>query len=268
MNSSTFTAFIAVLVVIAGCGLVVLDNHASDDGQPERIGIVGAMPCEVENILNEMTLNEKKTIADMEFNVGKLYGHDVVVVQCGMGKVNAGVCAQTLISQFNVKAVINSGAAGSLDPALSLGDFVISEKTAQHDYDVSPIGDGTRNYEKGEIPYTGKVYFDADSDLRESAVKAIRQSAPDKDVVTGLICTGDLFVVTGEQKSTILANYPDGKCCEMEGGAIAQICYLNHIPFVIIRAISDNGDGEEFADHMEEIGHQTANAVISMIRGM
>lgn len=263
MNNAAVTALVAILVVAGGLGIVAYGNVNSDDSQPERIGIVGAMDCEVNDIKKEMTIERTEKIADMDFCIGKLAGHDVVVVKCGMGKVNAGICAQTLISQFNVKAVINSGAAGSLDSSLRIGDFIISVKTAQHDYDVSAIG-----FEVHEIPYTGKVFFEADEKLRESALKAVKDSAPDAKVLEGLIATGDLFISEDSQKISILADFPDAKCCEMEGGAIAQTCYLNGIPFVIIRAISDDTSGEQFIDHMEEIGRESANAVIEMIKGL
>lgn len=206
---------------------------------PEAIGIIGAMEEEVNPLKEALTDVQTTTVADMEFNSGKLDGVDVVVVQCGMGKVNAGICATTLINQFNCTKIINTGVGGSLDNTLDIGDIVVSTDAVQHDFTVEAIG-----FEKGEIPYTGLYAFPADEQLRKQAVEAVRESAPDVNVYEGRICSGDQFIASREQKDTIIGDF-GGMCCEMEGGAIAQACYLNDTPFVIIRAISDKADDSE-----------------------
>jgi len=156
-----------------------------------------------------------------------------------MGKVNAGICAHTLINDFGCTKIINTGVAGSLDNAIDIGDIVVSTDAVQHDFDVTPIG-----FERGEIPYTGLYAFPADETLRALAVSAVHSSAPEIQVFEGRVCSGDQFIASREQKETILSNF-GGECCEMEGGAIAQACYLNNTPFVIIRAISDKADDSE-----------------------
>lgn len=244
MNSNGLVA-VAIVAIIAAAACVCFLGGPSDDNEPERIGIIGAMDNEVASLKEAMKVDYTKTVASMEFFVGKIGKCDVVVVQCGMGKVNAGVCAQTLITQFNAKAVINTGVAGSLDNALDIGDFVVSTDAVQHDFDVSPIG-----FEKGEIPYTGKYSFEADAKLRAKAVDAIYKSCPDVAVYEGRVCSGDQFISTSAQKDAITSSF-GGLCCEMEGAAIAHICYLNDTPFVIIRAVSDKADGSSEMDYAE-----------------
>lgn len=209
------------------------------------IGIIGAMPEEVESLKQALEGKESKKIADMEFCTGTLDGRKAVVVQCGIGKVNAGICAQILISLFSVTHVINTGVAGSLDNAIDIGDIVVSVDAVQHDYDVSPIG-----FHIGEIPYTGLYAFPADEQMRALAVSASRKAAPEIRIFEGRVCSGDQFIASSAQKSRILSDF-GGMCCEMEGAAIAQVCYLNRVPFVIIRAISDKADDSEEMSYQE-----------------
>ena len=203
----------------------------------EKYGIIGAMDHEVAALAKQLENRTSETIAGMEFFSGSFGDTPAVVVKCGMGKVNAGICAHTLINRYGVTAVINTGAAGSLDNRIEIGDMVVSTDAVQHDFDVSPIG-----FQKGEIPYTGLYAFAADEDLRKRAEKAIAEAVPEVHVFPGRIASGDQFIASHEQKETIVREF-GALCCEMEGAAIAQVCYLNRTPFVIIRAISDKADG-------------------------
>jgi adenosylhomocysteine nucleosidase len=160
-----------------------------------------------------------------------------------MGKVNAGTCAQLLINVFGAKRIINTGVAGSLDASINIGDIVVSRDVVQHDFDLTPLG-----YAPGELFGIGSPSLPADATMCKSAVKAVRKCAPEVNVFEGRVCTGDQFISTTEQKNAIVAKF-GGLCCEMEGGAIAQICYQNKIPFVIIRAISDKADGSAKMDY-------------------
>ncbi|MBR0093533.1 MAG: 5'-methylthioadenosine/adenosylhomocysteine nucleosidase [Lachnospiraceae bacterium] len=199
----------------------------------EKTGIIGAMDVEV-NSLKEAAENVKTTtISGMDFCEGTLSGKNVVIVKCDMGKVNAGICAQTLIREFGCTKIINTGVAGSLDERLEIGDIVVSTDAVQHDFDVTYIG-----YAKGEIPYTGLYAFPADEEMRKAAVEAVKECAPEVSVYEGRICSGDRFIHTEEQKERITSDF-GGMCCEMEGAAIAQVCHLNEVPFVVIRAVSD-----------------------------
>lgn len=217
----------------------------------ERIGIIGAMEAEVAILKEHLEDKQSHTYAEMEFVEGALNGREVVIVQCGMGKVNAGICAHTLIHIFHCTRIINTGVAGSLDNKMDIGDFVISIDAVQHDYDVSPIG-----YQKGEIPYTGLFAFKADEVLIEAAKNALSNAAPEARVFPGRICSGDQFIIKHEDKERIVNEF-GGLCCEMEGAAIAQACYLSKTPFVIIRCISDKPDGSAIMD-FEQFSLQAA----------
>ena len=263
MKAKAFRIISALLicaaVLLAGCG----QNNAAGAG--ETIGIIGAMEEEVALLEKEAKITKRTEIAAMEFCEGKIGDNKVVVVQCGMGKVNAGICANILINEFGCTKVINTGVAGSLDNQLDIGDIVISVDAVQHDFTVEAIG-----FEKGEIPYTGRYAFPADEAMRAAAVEAVRSAAPDSQAHEGRICSGDQFISTGEQKDAIVSNF-GGMCCEMEGGAIAQVCYLNGTPFVVIRAISDKSDGSqqvEYETFKAEAAKNCANIVRYMVERM
>ncbi len=233
-------------LILSAMLLVLVFGGCSTPGEStsEKIGIIGAMEEEVASLKDALTDSKTTTIAGMEFCEGKMENVNVVVVQCGMGKVNAGICANILINQFDCSKIINTGVAGSLENQINIGDIVVSVDACQHDFTVEAIG-----FEKGEIPYTGLYAFPADETMRKKAVEAVHTAVPDVQVFEGRICTGDQFISSKEQKELIKSNF-GGLCCEMEGGAIAQACYLNDTPFVIIRAISDK------ADESEEINYE------------
>ena len=180
-----------------------------------KTGIIGAMASEVELLKEAMEGARATKVAGMEFCEGKLGGADVVVVQSGIGKVNAGICVQILVDRFGVGRVINTGVAGSLDDRLDVGDLVVSTDCVMHDFDVTPLG-----YAPGQVPGLDVLAFPADAGMRESVCAAAAAVAPDIKVLEGRVVSGDL-------------------CCEMEGCAIAQAAYLNGVPFVVVRAISD-----------------------------
>lgn len=242
-------ACLSLLACLMGCSV---GAHQSKSGSQamvnvsdtnEIIGIIGAMEVEVNSLKTAAGADTVTTIAGMDFCEGTLGGKRVVIVKCGMGKVNAGICAHTLINAYSCTRIINTGVAGSLDSRVGIGDIVVSTDAVQHDFDVSAIG-----FKKGEIPYTGLSAFPADETLRSMAVRATKETRPDINVFEGRVCSGDQFISTKEQKDVITANY-DGLCCEMEGAAVAQTCYLNKVPFVVIRAISDSPTETEIIDY-------------------
>ena len=252
---------ITLIILVIVLAATLFSCAARETAPAVKIGIIGAMADEVATLKEEMDITGTETVADMKFCEGMLDGKDVVVVQCGMGKVNAGICAQTLISDFGVDYIINTGVAGSLTNDLDIGDIVVSTEAVQHDFDVSPIG-----FKRGEIPYTGLISFPADDNLRQIAVSTIEESYSDVNVLEGRICSGDQFINTDEQKARIIKQF-GGLCCEMEGGAIAQACYLNHVPYVIIRAISDKFDGSNQIDY-EIFEEDAANKCAAIVRSM
>lgn len=210
-----------------------------------KVGIIGAMEVEVETLKKSMTLKNTVKKASMEFFEGSIGNTEVVVVRSGICKVNAGICVQILADTFGVTHVINTGAAGSLDVRINIGDIVLSTDAIYHDVDATVFG-----YKKGEIPQLGVASFAADEALREKAKAAIKKAVPDQEVFEGRVCSGDQFISSSEVKDAIKKDF-DGMCCEMEGCGIAQACFLNNIPFLIIRAISDKADGSEIKDYPE-----------------
>lgn len=244
-------AFALLMACLAGCAANGQSPSGSSQspsqstGAEEVVGIIGAMDAEVDSLKSAAGANGTTTIAGMEFFEGGLGGKRVVIVKCGMGKVNAGICAHTLINHFGCTKVINTGVAGSLDDRINIGDIVVSTDAVQHDFDVEAIG-----FAKGEIPYTGLYAFPADDGLRAAAVSAAHEAAPSIQVFEGRVCSGDQFITTKEQKDTITSSF-GGLCCEMEGAAIAQACHLNDVPFVVIRAISDKPSETEIVDYKE-----------------
>lgn len=200
-----------------------------------KLGIIGAMDVEVALLKEKL---ENLTVVNrtgMVFFEGVLDGLDVVVVQCGVGKVNAALCVQVLCDCFGVTAVVNTGVAGSLNNQLDIGDLVVSRDAMYHDMDVRIFG-----YTWGQVPGMPEAYG-ADPRLVELAFGAAETVNPGH-TKTGRIASGDQFVCTAEQKQTIIAN-TGALCTEMEGTAIAHAAYRNGIPFVILRAISDKADG-------------------------
>lgn len=208
-----------------------------------RIGIIGAMEEEVAVLKESMEEKEVSVVASMEFCQGKLCGKDVVIVRSGIGKVNAGICTQILVDRFEVGMVINTGIAGSLDARIDIGDMVISTDAVEHDMDASIFGDSV-----GQIPRMDTFSFPADPTLVGKAMAANEEANPDIKTFMGRVVSGDQFVSSSEVKDRLVRLF-DAKCTEMEGAAIAHAAYLNQIPCVIIRAISDKADNSATMDY-------------------
>lgn len=179
----------------------------------------------------------------MEFYKGKIFGKDVVVVRSGIGKVNAGICTQILVDEYKIDAVINTGIAGSLNADINIGDIVLSTDALQHDMDATGFG-----YEPGVIPRMEQSVFVADEALRKLAKISCEKVNPDVAVFEGRVVSGDQFISDRAKKEYITKQFA-GYCTEMEGAAIAQAAYLNNIPFLIIRAISDKADDSATEDY-------------------
>ena len=208
-----------------------------------KIGIIGAMELEVETLKKEMTITRKLIKARMEFNEGKLNGADVVVVRSGVGKVNAALCVQILADIFEVTHIINTGVAGSLNAKLDIGDILISEIALHHDVDATNFG-----YPIGEVPQLGIKEFPADKKMIEIARKVCAEELPELHTLVGRVVSGDQFIAAKDIKERLIETFK-GDCCEMEGASIAHGAYLNGIPFVILRAISDKADNSAITDY-------------------
>ena len=207
-----------------------------------KLGIIGAMQVEVELLLSAMENRRATEKAGSTFYEGTLEGLDVVVVQCGVGKVNAAICAQMLCDLFAVTHIVNTGIAGSLNAALDIGDLVVSSDAMYHDMDAVHFG-----YPFGKVPGMDATAFPADKAMIDYAFAAAEAVNPGHTRI-GRVASGDQFVAEKAVKERIIAN-TQGLCTEMEGAAIAQTAYRNGIPFVILRAISDKADDSADMDY-------------------
>lgn len=229
----------------------------------KKIGIIGAMELEVATLKNLMTVDKIVTKAGMNFYEGSLEGKPVVIVQCGIGKVNAGMCVQILADLFEVTHVLNTGVAGSLNAQLDIGDILVSKAALQHDMDVTPLG-----YEPGQIPGIDTLSFPADEEMYNTAITACHKVNPDINAILGLVVSGDQFISSKEVKDR-LVNVFHGDCAEMEGASIAQAAYLNKLPFIVIRAISDKADNSAEMDYPtfeKKAAEHCAKMVVEFVR--
>lgn len=207
------------------------------------IGIIGAMEVEVAKLKAMLQDTETKNMAGMTFVSGNLNGKPVVVVRSGIGKVNAAICTQILACEYKADYIINTGVAGSLCNEINIGDIVLSKDTLQHDMDATGFG-----YKIGVIPQMEKSVFEADERLIRIAKRCIEDDITDIKAFVGRVVSGDQFISDKNKKEWLVENFA-GYCTEMEGAAIAQAAYLNNIPFIIIRAISDKADDSATEDY-------------------
>lgn len=207
-----------------------------------KLGIIGAMEVEVRTLQEKMPGAQVVNRAGMEFWQGVLHGLAAVVVRCGVGKVNAGICAQILCDCFGVTHIVNTGIAGSLSAELDIGDIVVSRDAIHHDFTVAALG-----YPVGQVPGLDTLAFPADETLLTYAFDASEEVHPGHTRI-GRVASGDQFVCTKAQKTSIVEN-TGALCTEMEGAAIAQAAYRNNVPYVVIRAISDKADETSEMDY-------------------
>ncbi|MDO5401082.1 MAG: 5'-methylthioadenosine/adenosylhomocysteine nucleosidase [Eubacteriales bacterium] len=207
-----------------------------------KLGIIGAMKVEIESLVGAMENVREQTRAGSVFYEGTLEGLSAVVVQCGVGKVNAAMITQALCDFYNVSHIVNTGVAGSLSAELDIGDLVVSRDAMYHDFDCNAVG-----YPVGKVPGLDVTAFPADDTLLGLAFAAAEAVNPGHTKI-GRVATGDLFVCTHVQKARII-QVTQALCTEMEGAGIAQTAYRNGIPFVILRAISDKADDSAEMDY-------------------
>jgi adenosylhomocysteine nucleosidase len=220
------------------------------------IGIIGAMDEEVEQIVSSMQVTRTENKAGMTFKCGSLCGRDVVIVRSGIGKVNAAACTQILCDDFGVDAVINTGIAGSLDARINIGDVVLSSDVLHHDMDATGFG-----YPLGQIPRMDVLSFEADKRMVKLAKDCCNKVLPQINSHIGRVVSGDQFISDKAVKDRIKSNF-DGMCTEMEGAAIAQTAYINKVPFLVIRAISDKADDSATVDYPTFEAKAIANSVV------
>ena len=226
------------------------------------IGIIGALQAETNELISKMQEKSVKTIAGREFHEGELWNKPVVIVTCGIGKVNAAICTQILIDNFSVNRIIHTGVAGGLEKTLEPGDLVIATSFIQHDMDTTKFGD-----KLGQVPNMDTFDFPCDSELQKKAIIAVKtaisKTGSNWKSLTGLIASGDQFIAEKE-KSLFIRDTFNAVACEMEGAAVAQTCYLNKIPLVVLRAISDNASTGAVEDYSAFLKKAVARTISVM----
>lgn len=207
------------------------------------IGIICAMQIEADGLIALCEHTEQTQKFGMTFTRGTLHGKELVIVVCGVGKVNAAMCTAVLINDFHPSLVINSGVAGAVSPVVTIGDIVVGTKAVEHDMNTTPLGD-----KQGEVSFPdGKVmYFGCDNDASR-LMEQVCAGIADTKTVRGIIASGDIFISDRSQRLRLNDRF-DAVACEMEGAAIGHVCYCCGVPFVILRAISDDLDENKGMD--------------------
>jgi adenosylhomocysteine nucleosidase len=239
--------------------------------EPERcgfvktIGVIGAMDEEIAQLKPRMDVVQTKSIAGADYYIGKMYANSVVLVRCGIGKVNAAICAQILIDLYAIDYCVNIGAAGAINKDLSIGDVVVSRDAVHHDFSAVAFGDPP-----GFIPRTGVLSFPADERLARLAETCGRAVLTENKLAVGRIASGDSFICDADEKARIWHTFK-ADCVEMEGAAVAQVCWLNKIPFVIIRSISDIADSSasvNFSETLTRVSAVSSEIVENMVKSL
>lgn len=223
------------------------------------IGIIGAMEIEISGLREQMEDRQTERISGVRFDWGTIHGVLCAVAVCGPGKVNAAVCAQAMVMRFHPRLIINSGIAGGIGENVQIGDVVIATAVVQHDMDTSPLGDPV-----GLISGLNLIEIPAD----EAASRLLAEHAQQiyhGGVFRGIIATGDQFMAD-RKKIEAIAEQFHAMACEMEGGSIGQVCYMNKTPFAILRAISDNGNDDAVLDY-PKFAQQAADRSVALLTG-
>lgn len=231
------------------------------------IGIIAAMPEEIREIEQAVTIRDKKTFGQREFHIGTLGSEEVVLVLSRIGKVAAATTATTLLTHFDVRAILLTGIAGGVAETVNIGDVVVGDSFIQHDFDASP----STLFAKYEIPLLGIQKIPGDPSLVERAVRGAEEvikEFPGAKVHRGLIGSGDQFIASAEKIRELRAALPDLLCVEMEGAAVAQVCYEYQKPFVSIRSISDRADGNAHVDFLKFVSDVAAPISRSLTSAM
>lgn len=228
-----------------------------------RVGIIGAMDEEVQKLKEQLGSYQEKVIAGTPFYQGTIAGQDVILLQSGIGKVNAALSTAVLLNHFQPDVVINTGSAGGFNKDLEVGDIVISSEVRYHDVDATVFG-----YEYGQVPQMPATYK-AEERLINLAERAAKSEINAHNIIKGLIATGDSFMSDPERAAFVMTKFPDLQAAEMEAGAIAQVCHRFETPFVIIRSLSDIAGKEastSFDKFLQTAATHSAELILTMIK--
>jgi len=230
------------------------------------LGIIGALDIEITGIKQLMDDIEEKTISKITFCKGKINGKDCVLAQCGVGKVNAAMCAQTMIMQYKPTAVINTGVAGAVNEQLHIGDIVVSSRVVNHD-NRCLVDEGYEIYPRGAIQFNDEeiiTEIKADKELTDKILEECKKELDDVNVFYGTVASGEQFISSKKARFDI-GEFFNAYCCEMEGAAIGQVCYRNDVPFAVLRAISDTIDDNDYMD-FEKFKFVAAEETLKVIK--
>lgn len=222
----------------------------------KKIGIIAAMDMEIDGIKKAVESPETVSVGGVDFVCGKIGDKEVFVAKCGVGKVYAAMCAQAMILRFSPDCIINSGIAGGLSRDLGILDCVVANAVVQHDMDTSPVGDPV-----GLISGINLIEIEADKTVSNALCRAAEKC--NITCKSGIVATGDVFVAHDAQRERIVKQF-GASCCEMEGGAVGQACYVNRVPFGIIRTISDNYLSDVKMDY-DVFFEKAANASVELV---
>ena len=229
----------------------------------KRVGIICAMEIEAEALRNAMNNRREERIGTLRFDLGTVGEREVILAVCGIGKVFAAMCAQTMILKYAPDVIVNSGVAGTLSKQLSIGQIALAEQVVQHDMDTSPIGDPV-----GLISGINIIYIPTDPTVTAGLTAAV--GSVGVPYMHGTIASGDQFICHTADKDRIRSTFETADkpviACEMEGAAIGQVCYVNKVPYGILRAISDGGDENAFADYPTFLAAAAETATKVMLR--
>ena len=227
------------------------------------VGFICPMDCELDAVTR--LFEEKKAVvyAGMQFYEGKISGVRAVAVKCGVGKVFAAMAAEAMILGFSPDLIVNTGVAGNLSDSLSIGDIVVSDAVVQHDMDTSPLGDPV-----GLVSGINKVYLESDADA-VTLMCGVLDSLGIR-YARGVVASGDQFVASSEKRDFIKGVF-GASCCEMEGAAVGQVCYASGVPFLVLRALSDDANGhspDDFPAYCVKVSETSSKAIAAFMKAI
>ena len=228
-----------------------------------KLGIIAAMSIEAEQIIAALSEKSIEKVGGINYTTGKIGNTEMIVAVCGIGKVFAAMCTQAMIVRFSPDVIINTGVGGTLTKELTIGDACVSSAVVQHDMDTSPLGDPV-----GLISGINVVHIPADEAMGDKILALCAEEGI--HAIKGIIASGDQFIADSAVKEKIISNF-GGQVCEMEGASVGQVCYVNRVPFVIVRAISDDADGDAVEDYptfAKKSADRSAKVVIRLAQSL